>query len=184
MNETTIDSNEAIEAAWRKIELDLLKEDVLDYEAVIPARGREVVLDIDVDLGGGFEGGYASTSFSAILSDSTTFRFAIHREDFIDEIGKFFGMQDVKIGEENFDKSMLVRTNDEEMVRSVFSDESVRQRLLTLHNFSLGIHTHNVSGAEKPFLELFIEDEAITEIQTLKNLFEIFELVLQKVEKN
>ncbi|WP_207533392.1 hypothetical protein [Desertivirga arenae] len=182
MNEAIINSGEAAEATWKKIELDLLKEDVLDYEAVIPTKGREVILDIDVDLGGGFEGGYASTSFSTMLPHSTEFRFAVHREDFIDEIGKFFGMQDVKIGDEVFDKRMLVRTNDEKTVRSVFSDEDVRKTLLSIHNFSLGIHTHHVSGVKEPFLELFIEDEAITDIGTLKNLFSVFELILNRVE--
>lgn len=166
---------------WEKIENDLAKEDVLDYEMIIPEGEKQVVLTIDVDLGGGFEGGFATTSFSAMLPHDTRFRFAIHKEDFIDEIGKFFGMQDVKVGSEMFDKKIIVKTNDEVKVKRLFSDTGVQQTFVELENFSFGIHSHHVSGAKEPFLELVVDD-AITDLSNLRNLYSAFYDVLTQVE--
>jgi hypothetical protein len=167
---------------WEKIENDLAKDDVLDYEVVIPEGGKDIVLTIDVDLGGGFEGGFASTTLSAMLPHDTDFRFAIHKEDFIDEIGKFFGMQDVKIGFYEFDKKMIVKTNDERKVTNLFSDLRVQQDLLSLKDFSFGIHSHHVSNTKQPFLELVIDD-AVTDISDLKKLYNAFYAVLLHLEE-
>ena len=55
---------------------------------------RKIVLEIDIDLGGGFESGYETTVFSADLHTAPAFRFAIHEQHFTDEIGKFFGVEE------------------------------------------------------------------------------------------
>jgi len=166
---------------WKRIEEALSDADILDYSEVIVEDGKEITLNIDVDLGGGFEGGFASTALSAVLPHNTLFRFAVHREDFIDEIGKFFGMQDVKVGYVDFDKKMIIKTNDEEKVKSLFSSDEIRSTLLDLSNFSLGIHSHNVSHSRESFLELVIDD-AVTDITLIKKLHHCFLLVLKFIE--
>ena len=181
MKDVILNSEVEEDAVWKKIEDDLSNDEVLDYQVVIPNGGKQIVLNIDVDLGGGFEGGYASTSLSSILSNKNSFRFAIHKEDFIDEIGKFFGMQDVKTGYPDFDKKIIVKTNQEELVKEIFSDEKVRKVILSLNDFSFGIHTHHVSGSKEPFLELIIDD-AITNIIKIKEMYRAFYQVLTSIE--
>ena len=84
---------------WQQINDQFLQNsDPLEYTAIIEQENRKVILDIDIDLGGGFESGYETTSLTAPLHHTTDFKFAIHEEHFTDEIGKFFGMQDVVIG--------------------------------------------------------------------------------------
>lgn len=182
MKENVLISGENDEI-WRKISEDLDQKDPLDYQVTISTSGRQVSLNIDIDLGGGFEGGYAVTSFSSLLHINESFRFAIHREDFIDEIGKFFGMQDVEIGYEEFDKKMLIKTNDADKVRFIFSDLEVRKVLQMLDNFSFGIANHHVgdSHLKEPFLELVIE-EGITDTDALKDIYNAFINVLNKIE--
>lgn len=181
MKDVLLNSEVEEDALWKKIEDDLSNDEVLDYQVVIPFGGKQVVLNIDVDLGGGFEGGYASTSLSSILSNNNAFRFAIHKEDFIDEIGKFFGMQDIITGYPDFDKKIIVKTNQEELVKEIFSDEEVRKVILSLKDCSFGIHTHHLSGAKEPFLELIIED-AITDIVKVKEMYSAFSKVLSSIE--
>lgn len=168
---------------WRKIADDLSQNEPLDYQVFIESQGRQISLNIDIDLGGGFEGGYAVTSFSSLLHKNEDFRFAIHREDFIDEIGKFFGMQDVVIGYAEFDNKVVIKTNDEARAKFIFSDPKSRQVFQSLDNFSFGVAHHHVADSEykEPFLELIIED-GITDVTELRQIYVAFFEVLMKID--
>jgi hypothetical protein len=162
---------------WQQIATDI-NDDVLEYHAIIKQGELDIYLDIDIDLGGGFEGGYVTTSYRAALSN-TDFQFAIHEEHFTDEIGKFFNMQDVKIGYPDLDHHLIVKTNDSEKVKTLFTDEETRKTFTKLENFDLGISLQSIegSGNKEAFLELNIED-GITDIPTLRELYHAFYAVL------
>lgn len=171
------------EEVWEQINAQfLLNPDPLDYTAVIEQENRKIVLDIDIDLGGGFESGYENTILSADLHTSPAFRFAIHHQNFTDEIGKFFGMEDVQIGFSEFDEQLIVKTNDKQRVREIFSDVEVRKVFETLTAFTFGI-THHKAGNEKnaPFLELQIE-RGITNPAKLREIYHAFFSVLVVVD--
>src|SRR4051812_16060746 len=99
-----------------------LREDRFDYNLLIKQEKKQIKLYIGIDLGGGFEAGSALTQLSATLSHKNTFKFALHDKSFIDEVGKFFGMQDVKIGYPSLDKHLIIKTDNKEKVRHVFAD--------------------------------------------------------------
>ncbi len=165
---------------WKQVSADI-NEDVLEYHALLEQGGQNIVLDIDIDLGGGFEGGYATTSYSTQINNHN-FRFAIHDEHFTDEIGKFFGMQDVKTGYDELDHHLVIKTNDEEKVKTLFADASVRKTLSELTNFDLGIRQHQIEDSDKKqsFLELNIED-GITDTAFLSELYHAFYVVLESI---
>ncbi len=172
------------ESIWQQVNADLLNEpDLLQYHVVLRQGDRRVLLDIDIDLGGGFEGGYASTTFSSYLYSRDNFRFAIHNEGFIDEIGKFFGMQDVVLGFDEFDKKFIVKTNDEAKVSLLFSDADVRKTLQELPGLTFGIVQYLLKEEEGkvPFLELRIE-EGLTDAVQLRNVYHAFFSVLMKLD--
>jgi len=183
MEHNNLLSEEAEEAIWKKISADLNESDPLDYQVFIDYKGRQISLNIDIDLGGGFEGGYAVTSFSSLMHKHDDFRFAIHREDFIDEIGKFFGMQDVVVGYPEFDKRIIIKTNSPEKVKEVFESAQVRELLQSLEHFSFGIVLHHVADSDykEPFLELVIED-GITDVGALRKIYNAFTHVLSIVD--
>ncbi|EHQ30313.1 hypothetical protein [Mucilaginibacter paludis] len=162
---------------WQQIATDI-NDDTLEYRAMIEQDDKHVMLDIDIDLGGGFEGGYATTSYSAPVANHN-FKFAVHEEHFTDEIGKFFGMQDVEIGYPELDHHLVIKTNDEEKVKTLFVDPKVREVFTSLTDFDFGIHLHDIedSDEKQAFLELNIED-GITDIPTLKELYHVFYTVL------
>lgn len=183
-NENFIKGNNEDEV-WQQINEQFAQNpDPLEYTAVIEQAGRKVLLDIDIDLGGGFESGYETTSLTAPLHALTDFRFAIHEEHFTDEIGKFFGMQDVVLGYEEFDKKLIVKTNDERKAREIFADASIRAVFQSLENFTFGITTHHSkdSTAKDPFLELVIET-GITDPNQLRAIYRAYYSVLEAVDK-
>lgn len=169
---------------WKQLEADFNKDDdVYDYNAIIEQDGKKVDLTIEIDLGGGFEGGYENTGFSAGIADPKGFRFAVHRDGFIDDIGKFLGMQDVEVGYAELDKHLIIKTNDEVKVKALFNDKNVREVFDKLDDFDFGIHTHTVehSDHKHAFLELNIE-EGITEPAELRKLYSAFYSVLDTID--
>jgi len=118
MEDQRIISGKNEQEVWPLIEANL-NTDEYTYDVLIEQGGKRIQLYIDIDPGGGFEGGSELTQIKAPLPVSNEFRFAIHHQGFIDSLGKFFGMQDVETGYPEFDKKVLVETNDKEKVHQL-----------------------------------------------------------------
>jgi hypothetical protein len=97
----------------------------------------------------------------------------------MDRIGKFFGSEDVELGYPEFDKLLVVKTNDKDALHAVFSDQFVRETFRELKEFSLEIVVHE-DGNPSHSLE-FVIDRAITDVEELKRIFTAFAAVLEKL---
>jgi hypothetical protein len=160
---------------WAQVVRDLSQDpELLQYRAIIEQQSKTILLDIDIDLGGGFEGGFATTILSARFPNRSGFRFALHEEGFLDDVGKFFGMQDVEIGYPDFDDRILVKTNDAARVRTMLTDDLTRQVLLSLQDFTFEIVLPDTDpDTEDSTLELIIE-EGITDPVRLRQIYRVF----------
>jgi hypothetical protein len=167
---------------WPLIEASL-NTDEYTYDVLIEQAGKHIQLYIDIDPGGGFEGGYELTQIKAPLPVNNDFKFAIHHQGFIDSVGKFFGMQDIETGYPEFDKKVIVSTNNEQRVHGLFADPEVRDIFSKLENFTLGIHNHHAGNSETdhPWLE-FSSDEAYDDTETLKKIYYGFCTLLQHLD--
>ena len=170
---------------WKQVSADLSGKNMYEYYALLVQDERKVELVIDIDLGGGFESGSASTSFTAPVTSGHVFRFALHHQGLIDSAGKFFGMEDVVLGYKEFDDALIIKTNDRDRTRRIFYDEKVRKVFQSLRSFTLHlVHHHVADHKEKQcFLELSIE-EGVTDPAMLRNLYEAFCIVLEGIEAN
>ncbi|MEO6290004.1 MAG: hypothetical protein ABIO76_08795 [Ginsengibacter sp.] len=172
-----------IDEIWQQV-TEELDNNELGYSFIINYENRKIFLEIDVDPGGGFEGGYQFTNFRSLLESPGEFRFALHHQGLLDEIGKFFGMEDIETGYAEFDKKVVVKTNDPAKIKSVFSAEDTRKTLEYLVNFKFHITQHHVDETNNKanFLELNIDD-AITDMILLRQIFNTFYSVLARIEK-
>lgn len=174
MNETRIISGSSEDELWLQVTSDLSAADVFEYDVILQQANRPVELNIDIDLGGGFEGGFELTTLKAPLTSTGDFRFALHKEHFLDEIGKFFGMQDVVTGYPGFDKHVVVKTNNEEKIKSIVADEGFRAFIQSLEeDFTFGTTTHD----HKQLLEFTIE-KGVTDPVMLRAMYHQFYAVL------
>lgn len=173
----------SIGQAFSKISDDFKKDpDFLFYHKTFNIETNILELLIDIQLGAGFEGGYARTNIKSMLLAEPTFRFAIQDEDWLDEIGKFFGMEDVEIGYADFDEKLVIKTDDKQAIRSFFENQEYRAVFESLKNFSLSI-THHLDGnyLSQPFLELEVED-ALATVESLKPVFYGFCEILKQIK--
>jgi hypothetical protein len=161
---------------WQQLEADWAKDpDPLEYRAILQQAGYKVLLDIDIDPGGGFEGGIETTSFSASFDNPENFRFGLHHESFLDEVGKFLGMQDIETGDARFDANVAVKSSDEARIKAILANETIRLSLVDLEDFSFGISLpHGIEGANtQSTLELSM-NEGITDLAQLRSLYIAF----------
>lgn len=176
MEQEHIISGGTEDQVWAQVNADYItNKDLLDYHVVLDQEGRRVVLDIGIDLGGGFESGSAYTTFSSYLYSRDAFRFSIHKQGFIDEIGKFFGMQDAVLGYMEFDEKFVVKTNSELKTATLFADDQLRRILLAYEDLSFGIVDYALEENEEkaPFLELKIQ-AGITDPALLREIYTVF----------
>lgn len=127
----------------------------------------------------------SSTTYTRIRApfvNKDGFRFTIYRRSIFTGLGKLLGMQDVEIGIPEFDDAFVIKGNDEEKLRALFSNPRI-QKLLELQP---AVH-FSVKDDEGWFATSFPEgvDElcfavvgVIKDIDRLKSLYYLFAEVL------
>jgi hypothetical protein len=113
------------------------------------------------------------------------FRFTIYRKNLFSDLGKFLGMQDIEVGDAEFDEAFIIKGNDEERVRDLFSNPKIRQMIQDQPRIRL-----EVKDSEGWFGPKFPEDvdelhfrvvEVIKDVDRLKSLFDLFSAVLDQL---
>jgi len=113
------------------------------------------------------------------------FRFTIYRKTFFSDLGKFMGMQDIEVGDPEFDEAFIIKGNDEARVRILFADARLRKLVQDQPTIRL-----EVKDSEGWFGPKFPEnvDElhfqvlgVIKDVDRLKALFDLFAAVLEQL---
>lgn len=176
------------EAIWSQIAEDiggnyehggLWKNDVLRYRT----GNWEITLDTYT-----ISTGQSMTTFTRMRApfvSQTGFRFTVYPEGFLAAIGKFFGLQDLEIGDAFFDKRYLVKSNDPALVRRLLSDAELKPLIQSQPDICFEIRDDGGWFAER-FPEgvdalSFQCYGILTDKQLLRNLFQLFSLTLQRL---
>lgn len=184
MEQIKIISGNTEDELWQQVVADFAKDDeLLEYNVVLKQGAKDVSLDIDIDPGGGFESGYEFTRLGVEIQKKNDFRFSIHHEGFVDKMGKLLGTEDVLTGYPEFDKKLVVKTNDTEKVKAAFVNDNVRAIFQSLTDFTLHIAHHHIKNEDgkEAFLELEIQ-RGVTDLAELKKIYHAFFEVLTLVD--
>ena len=115
------------------------------------------------------------------------FRFTIYRKGFFSDLGKLLGMQDIEVGDPEFDEAFIIKGNDESKVRDLFANPKIRQMIQAQPQIRL-----DVKDSEGWFGPKFPEDVdelhfqvlgVIKDVERLKSLFDLFAAVLDQLCK-
>jgi hypothetical protein len=113
------------------------------------------------------------------------FRFTIYRRSSFTWLGKKLGMQDIEIGNTDFDRDFVVQSNDESKVRELFDDGAIRDAILLQPAIHLTVKDdEGWFGASFPdgVDELcFQVTGTIKDPARLKALFDLFGVVLDRL---
>ena len=113
------------------------------------------------------------------------FRFTIYRKGLFSDLGKLLGMQDIEVGDPEFDEAFIIKGNDEVRVRDLFADPEIRSLIQAQPKIRL-----EVKDSEGWFGPEFPEDVdelhfqvvgVIKDVERLKALFDLFAAVLDRL---
>jgi hypothetical protein len=113
------------------------------------------------------------------------FRFTIYRKGFFSDLGKLLGMQDIEVGEPEFDEAFIIKGNDEFKVRDLFANPRLRALIQAQPRIRL-----EVKDDEGWFRKQFPEgvDElhfqvggVLKDLERLKGLFDLFTEALEQL---
>jgi hypothetical protein len=126
------------------------------------------------------------TRMRAPFINNDNFYFKIYKSGFFSDVGKAFGMQDIEVGYEDFDRDYIIQGNYESLVIKLFSNPKIRELITYQPRIKL-----EIKKSEGFFGPTFIENEnelyflvtgVIKDIYLLKKLFELFSEVLDELE--
>jgi hypothetical protein len=119
---------------------------------------------------------------------TTKFYFHVYRKGIFSNIGIAAGMQDIKIGREQFDDEFIVKSDNEILMRKIFLNEEIRTLTESQPKIKL-----ELKADEGPFGPKFNDDEGelsfmalgvIKNVDLLKDLFILFNKLLDELEYN
>jgi hypothetical protein len=99
---------------------------------------------------------------------------ALYQESVFSKIGKFFGMKDVQVGDEEIDRRFIIKSQPESFAASLATSISLRQRLLEARKLNV-----EVDGREVTFEQVGL----LTDGEYLRFLFDLLCDLADRVER-
>lgn len=151
----------------------------------VVTRSKEWTITLDTYT---VSSGKSSTTYTRMRApyvNKDGFKFKIYREGIFSELGKFLGMEDIEIGYPEFDANFIIKGNNKNKVKELFSNAQLQE----LIGFQPRLHLE-VKDDEGWFGTEFPEgvDElyfqvvgVIKDMELLESLFELFSKVLDNL---
>ena len=132
--------------------------------------------------------GKTSTTYTRMRApfvDSEGFRFTVYRKGIFSEIGKWFGMQDIEIGDANFDQDFILKSNREPKLRELLGSSKIRELINQQPEIYFAIKDdEGFFGSSFPegVDELYFQVVGvITDLERLKLLYDLFAETLDQL---
>ena len=173
---------------WKQIATDIEGEFIeggfWGKDVIIYKHGEwQILLDTYVVSTG--TSSHTVTRMRAPFVNKDDLYFQISREGFFSSIGKFFGMQDIEIGDPFFDKQFVIKGNNPEKIKLLLADDRIKELCQLQPRIHLRIKddegwfgTDFPEGVDELYFECI---GVIKETERLKALFGLFCLVLQRL---
>lgn len=127
------------------------------------------------------------TSASIHYPPREHFVFAIRTEKSVDQIGKAFGLQDIQLGDQDFDHRYLIQGSDVGKVRNVFSDMKLRDLIMLNALTELRLMAEPGEGTDEHRVPpgkhgvLYSHDQVLEKFEQLEAVFAILTSVVHKL---
>jgi len=152
---------------------------------VLRLRSGEWEITLDTHTEGSGEHSTTYTRMRSPFANKDGLYFMIYREGFFSSIGKFFGMQDIEIGDPYFDDHFIIKGNNEEKVKLLLRDTRLKQLIDTQPDICFEIKDDEGRfGSRFPdgVDELYFRCTGVMKNEALlRNLFELFSVTLERL---
>lgn len=132
--------------------------------------------------------GKTSTTYTRLRApyiSTSGFHFKIYKKGVFSDLGKMLGMQDIITGHEDLDEAYIIKGNNEELVRQLFSSNDMRALIMAQPKISIEIKDSEGFFKKTPEgvdILYFQEVGVIKDIERLKKLFLLVCAVLNSLK--
>jgi hypothetical protein len=133
-------------------------------------------------------GGHSHITYTRIRApflNPEGFRFTIYRASLFSGLGKLFGMQNIELGDPEFDRAFIVKSNDEPRVIGLLADLKIRELIQSQPKFLLDVRDNEgwFGPAFPPDADelRFQVVGIIKDLERLKALVELFAAMLDRL---
>jgi hypothetical protein len=170
-------SRRAHEKAWR----ELAESTGLTYESggflgspLVTGTYRGHQLTLDTFTRGTGKSRQTYTRMVLFVNNQTNAYLALYQESVFSKVGKFFGMQDVQVGDEDFDRRFIIKSRPENYVSGLLMTGDLRQKLLEARSVNI-----ELDGRELHFEQLGF----LTKQEYLRSVFDLLSDVAAAIER-
>ena len=132
--------------------------------------------------------GKSSTTYTRLrvpFINQDALHFKIYKTGFFSGVGKWFGMQDMEIGDSYFDDDYIIKGNDQDKLKLLLSSEELKSAIRTQPRISIEIkRDEGFFGKSYPDgvdLLYFSCVGVIKDTAVLRDLFELFTILLERL---
>jgi hypothetical protein len=133
----------------------------------------------------GENGNHSHTTVETNYHANSDFKFAIHPQKQLGALSKLFGMQDIIIGDKDFDPRFVIKANDSSRVRELFADGQLRALILEEPTIEISAHPDSTDSKPSPRL-LAVQQHVLSlkipgivdDFERLKGLHSLMKLLL------
>jgi len=168
----------------KEIEADIVDGGFWRGKKVV-AKANEWTITLDTYT---VSNGKTSTTYTRMRApfiNKDHFRFKIYRSGVFSELGKLLGMQDVEVGYPDFDENFIIKGNDTEKLKRLFSNPKIRELISQQPRIYFEVKDdEGWFGAEFPegVDELYFQVPGlIRDVERLKSLYYLFVEVLNQL---
>lgn len=134
--------------------------------------------------------GKSSTTYTRMRApyiDKDSFQFKIYRKGIFSNLGKMLGTRDMEMGIPSLDENFIIQGNDEEKMKTLFTDETIRKIIEGQERIRLEVKQDDgFMGTKFPegVKQLYFQDHSvIKDEKRLAALFYLFGEVLKKLHE-
>ncbi len=115
------------------------------------------------------------------LEAKRDFEFIVSYEDTLEKLLKFFGKQDIQVGDKDFDSKYLIQGKDINIVKQILSNDEVKTILLKNNVFSFGC---NYNKKNKTLQLSSLVSRTVNTKEGLSELYKLFCLSIDKMKES
>lgn len=132
--------------------------------------------------------GKSSTTYTRIRApyvNADGFRFTIYRNGIFSDLGEFLGFRDIEIGNDDFDREFVIKSECEDKVRGLLADPKIQELIREQPRFHLRVKDDEgwFGGAFPEGVDelYFRVPGIIRDMEQLRQLFELFSEILDRL---
>jgi hypothetical protein len=117
--------------------------------------------------------------------DPESFHFTVYRKGIFSDMGRWFGMQDLEIGDDAFDQDFILKSNQESKLRELLAGSKIRELISQQPEFYFAVkddegffRSNFPDGVDELYFQVV---GIIKDVERLKLLYELFAETLDQL---